>query len=212
MGYGNSTPDETILQIVKETEKELLEVIKPAYVYKVYKIQNVDLENGVVTLCETRLAFHGKDIADLLFGCEKAVVMACTTSSGVDRMLRVYSVSDMTKAVVADSLASTAVEQICDEAQKEISDTLGGYTTRRFSCGYGDFPLEAQTDIIANLDAVRKIGLEVTQSLMLVPTKSVTAVFGISENELDEKRKSCENCNLYENCKFRKRGERCENQ
>ena len=48
----------------------------------------------------------------------------------------------------------------------------------RFSPGYGDFPLTAQRDIFAILDCPKRIGLSLNQSLLLSPTKSVTAVIG----------------------------------
>lgn len=210
LGYKNSQPDEKILKIISDCEKEILSVLEPKYIYKILEIQNVDTNEGIVTFKSCRVVFKGRDIAKHLNGCEKAAVMACTASAGVDRLLRLYQIQDMTKAVVGDSLASAAIEQICDLAQKEISEKADGYTTWRFSCGYGDFPIETQREIVALLDTQKRIGLSATESCMLVPAKSVTAVFGISKNPIERKRRGCESCNLYKTCNFRKRGERCE--
>ena len=50
----------------------------------------------------------------------------------------------------------------------------------RDSPGYGDFPLEAQREILVILDTPRKIGVSLTDSLLMVPSKSVSAVIGVA--------------------------------
>ena len=53
----------------------------------------------------------------------------------------------------------------------------------RFSAGYGDVPLELQRDIFALLDCPRRIGLTLNESLLMSPSKSVTAIVGISRGK-----------------------------
>lgn len=209
MGFGNSTPDESFVKIAKEVEAELLNVVSPKYTYKILDIKNVDIKNGSVTFDNVSVTFEGFDIANHLMGCQKAVLMACTAGDGVDKLLRRYKILDMTQALACDCLGSALIEQICDNAQKEICDKLTGFTTWRYSCGYGDFPLETQKDIVKILDMQKTIGVSISESLLLTPVKSVTAVFGISSAPVGQKRKGCESCNLYNTCNFRKRGERC---
>ena len=55
--------------------------------------------------------------------------------------------------------------------------------TPRFSPGYGDLPIELQRDFLTLLDASRKIGLTATESSMLVPSKSITALIGIRSDQ-----------------------------
>ena len=50
----------------------------------------------------------------------------------------------------------------------------------RFSPGYGDFPLSMQTPIFDALDCPRKIGVSLNASLLMSPSKSVTAVIGLA--------------------------------
>lgn len=54
------------------------------------------------------------------------------------------------------------------------------YTRPRFSPGYGDLPINMQKDIFAALDCPRKIGLSLNESLLMSPSKSVTAIIGVS--------------------------------
>ena len=59
--------------------------------------------------------------------------------------------------------------------------TIPGHTFR-FSPGYADFPLEVQPKLLEILDAPRRIGLTVSPSLLLIPTKSVTCILGVGEH------------------------------
>lgn len=116
----------------------------------------------------------------------------------------------MAASYVTDCLASAAIESVCDEAEKELAEKLPGkFLTWRYSPGYGDLPLSLQPEIINVMNAGKRIGLSVTDSLMLIPSKSVTAVIGISRTSLPKAVKGCIGCIMYENCSFRKGGYHC---
>ena len=76
----------------------------------------------------------------------------------------------------------------------------------RFSPGYGDCPLSAQRSIVNALNATRLIGLTVTPTSLLMPTKSVTAVIGLFDGEVHDaqSRPTCNICQgTYEVVTFR---------
>ena len=76
------------------------------------------------------------------------------------------------------------VERLMDEleakARKEVEGAepqKGGARLRpRRSPGYGDIPLEMSREILEKLDATKRLGVSLTDSLLLVPSKSVTAI------------------------------------
>ena len=70
---------------------------------------------------------------------------------------------------------------------------LFGATLGRFSPGYGDWALEEQKILFPVLDCAHAIGLTLTESCMMAPVKSVTAVMAITED--DEKDKAEKNKN-----------------
>lgn len=145
-----------------------------------------------------------------LKGCEKAAFFAATISDGIDRQLRIAQVSDITKAFVMDSLASVAVEQVCDKFEQILKEqTQGYYQTFRFGLGYGDLPIEQQKDFVALLNASKQIGLSVSSSFMLIPTKSVTAVIGLSKEPVKGVARGCQTCNMREKCQYRIKGGHC---
>ncbi len=209
MGYTSVKADDSFDEVIAQLETEILQNATPKYTYKIFEIENNDHHNHLVTLKNTKMVFKGRDISNHLKGCQRVVVMACTTGDAVDKLVRKYKVCDMAKAIACDCLGSALIEQICDEAQREICEKIHGYTTWRYSCGYGDFPLETQRDIVNVLNMQKIIGVTLSDSLLMTPVKSVTAVFGISTTPVEQKRRGCESCNLYKTCNFRKRGERC---
>lgn len=207
MGYKGGEIKDSILKITEECEKLLLGVIKPRFTYKVFEIENVD---GGINICGTSLLFKGSDIARHLQNCGKCVLMCVTLSAETDRLIRSMEAEGMERAFITDTLASAAVEQVCDKAEALIEKELGNYHyTWRFSPGYGDFPLDAQKDFIKITEADKRIGVNVTDSLIMIPRKSVTAVIGVSESEIPKGRRGCGCCNMKDRCEYRKGGTHC---
>lgn len=184
--------------LMDECEKEIIDKAMPKYLYV-----ERDLPDESIT--------RGSDVRAHLEGCERAVVMCATLGSDVDRLIRVNQISDMARAVVMDSLASVAIEQVCNSFDKIIAEKYSGYyMTFRFSPGYGDYPIELQKDFLQMLDAPRRIGLCTNENFLLTPSKSVTAVLGLSKNPIEKKKRGCAVCNMREVCKFRRNGMHCE--
>jgi 5-methyltetrahydrofolate--homocysteine methyltransferase len=80
---------------------------------------------------------------------------------------------------VGDDDKLCVVRELCDEFCKDIKAELNVNLKPRFSPGYGDLDLSCQKDIFKLLDCSKKIGLTLNDSLLMSPTKSVTAFVGI---------------------------------
>ena len=183
--------------LMDECEKMVLEKAAPKFLY-------IELDLP----CDTIMG--GRDIANHLDGCEKAILMCATLGTEIDKLIRINQISDMAKAVVLDSFASVAVEQECNKVDEIIAEKYNGYNmTFRFSPGYGDYPISLQQDFLRMLDAPRKIGLTTNDNYLLMPIKSVTAVLGLSKNPIERKKRGCAICNMRGKCRFRKNGEHC---
>lgn len=197
-----------MLQVIDKCEKVILDTAVPRYVYKCFDIIR---NNNSIQLSGTRLVLEGSSILKHLEGCNKAVLLCATVSSSVDRLIKVTSLSDMTKSLIYDSMGSVLIEQVCNNVDDIIKKEFSNYyQTFRFSPGYGDLPVEIQKMFVKVMNATKLIGLTVTDSSMLIPTKSVTAIIGLSNLPVEKKRTGCVSCCLKETCEFRKRGERCE--
>lgn len=207
MGLGTSEPDKQISEIIDKCEKQLIKAIRPAYTYAVFDIKHLD---NNIEVKGTPLVLTGKSVKQHLDGCTKVVLLAATLGIEADKLIKRFQVSDLTSALATDSLASAAIEQVCNLAEEEIREKVSPLNmTWRFSPGYGDLPLELQRTFLTVLNAQKRIGLTVTDSLIMLPSKSVTALIGLSEKPIEKRRQGCAICNLKNSCQFRKRGERC---
>lgn len=197
-------PDEVIAGILDKYEEIVRNQLKPAYVYRETSLVMCDdgiRINGINTL------FTGNDIKKHLKGCERVIIFAATVSATADKLIRQVSVTDTAAALAVDCLCSASIEQVCDKAEQEIfTEIPAPYRTWRFSPGYGDLPISLQKDLLLFLNAQRRIGLTVTESCMMIPSKSVTAIIGISDFPQGHQKKGCDICNMRASCGFRYNG------
>jgi len=125
-----------------------------------------------------------RSLSNRLAGCEGIILFAATVGVGIDRLIARYSRVNPTRSLLLQSIGRERVEALCDLFEKEISDELSrrGFLTRpRFSPGYGDLPLSMQRDVFSALDCNRRIGLALNDSLLMSPSKSVTAIIGFAK-------------------------------
>lgn len=134
-------------------------------------------EDGFVDLGFARAC--SRSLSERLVGCDKVIVFAATVGLALDRLIARYSTRTPSRAVMLDALGVERVEALCDAFCHDMAKQSDKELTPRFSPGYGDLPLEFQRDIFAVLDAPRRIGVSLSESLLMSPSKSVTAIVGI---------------------------------
>lgn len=154
----------------------------------------------------------GEDVHKHLTGCGQAILLAVTLGPGVDAQIRRAGVGDIAAGVASDALGSALAEQAADAAEAQLRQwaaTEGKYLTGRFSPGYGDWDIAVQPLVAAALDTVRKAGLCVTDTNLMTPRKSVTAMLGVSDHPVKGQLAGCGHCVLRTRCEYRKRGKTC---
>ena len=200
-------PDPPLLSQLSAAADRLARAAPPRWVWRAYPLafgpEGPALEGA-------GLALPGEMAARMLGGCAQAAVLICTLGAAFEALLRAEQARGMAGAALLDACGSAWVEAGCDEAQAEISARFPGlHPTDRFSPGYGDLPLSLQRDICGALDAPRRLGVQVTDSLLLNPSKTVTAVIGLSDRPQPARIRGCAYCDLRENCQYRKGGTTC---
>ena len=169
---GARTVDGVTEGLIAECEKVALELATPKAVYIEAEITVTEdeIDFGFMKVKSHNLATNLKD-------CYKAYLFCATLGIGMDRWFERQIRVSPAKATVFSAVGSSLVESFCDYVNKKI---VGEEKSRpRFSCGYGDFCLEYQKDILKVLEADKRLGVCLTQSCMMVPVKTVTAVIGI---------------------------------
>ena len=165
-----------------------------------------------VSFCDGFIDFsftktESKNLAKNLASCQQVVLFAATIGIGLDRLVSRYTKISPARALLLNAIGTERIESLCDTFCSSLSEEKekeGLFTVPRYSPGYGDLPLNFQTEIFSVLDPSRKIGLSLNKSLLMSPSKSVTAIVGLSR--CDKKSKAdlpCLSCNK-ENCQYRR--------
>lgn len=201
LGYRGKPADARVLDEIDSCTRELEAIASPRSLSRIFPTV---LEPDAVTVGS--VIIKSRNLRQHIDGCAQAVVFAATLGAQTDVLLRRYSKIDMSRAVILQACAAAMVESYCDDcgdilAEEAKKDKL--YLRPRYSPGYGDFSITHQTDLLAMLDCQKKIGLTVTDSLMLAPSKSVTAIIGLTTDKTSCHVAKCMDCKAI-NCPFRK--------
>lgn len=168
MGAGSDSSPETI-ELAETAIEKVRSVSTPVNRLTVINSDNKEL-------------LRGADIEKHLCCCSKAFVLIATLGPGVDLLIRKTQLQSMREAVAVDAAASACLEEYCDEICAKLAESNS--ITMRFSPGYGDYPIEVQPQLLAFCGA-EKIGLTCS-GYMMIPTKSVSAIIGIKDENYEE--------------------------
>ncbi len=165
-----------------------------------------------VSLAGTSLELPGRSMEEHMAGAVAVGVMAVTVGMGVERELRRLSLTDHVEQVIFDAAATTLVERAADACEADVIAGAAGrglFCNGRFSPGYGDMPLEVQPVLLATLDAPRRLGIMLSSTLLMTPTKSVTAVMGVFRDPHRSSHPNCADCLCHDFCTIRTSGRTC---
>ena len=101
------------------------------------------------------------------------------------------------------------VDSLTEAELRQWAAEQGKYLTGRYSPGYGDWPITVQPKVAAVLDTARRAGLCVTDTNLMTPRKSITALLGVSDHPVKGHLAGCGHCVLRTRCEYRKRGITC---
>ena len=205
MGISGKISDASLLSELEEIKAVLTAGVTPKWVAARLSVRRTD---GGIAVGDTSLILRGEDVNRRLSDCDEIILFAASLGAGFERCLAYQTALGAARALMLDAAATALIEEVCDEREcimREELSSEGLHLTPRFSCGYGDFPLDTQQKILAVLDAERRIGLTVGKNNIMLPQKSVSAVMGISA-EAASGGGGCGACDLYGKCGF----QRCE--
>lgn len=189
---------ETVLKSVKTD-------LNGKFSYKVcYKRMSIEWKSEMPVL---PFYSKSKNLALRLKGCDEIILFAATVGLEIDRYVaRAQKVSPL-KALIANAYGTERIENLCDTFCGDMGEKLKCENlslTKRYSPGYGDLPIEAQSELFRLLDCSRQIGVSLNSSLLMSPSKSVTAIIGLKKgSNINSNVHKCRECNNTE-CEFRK--------
>ena len=192
---GCKDADSEISALVKSCIDEIKTKLTYKVCYRQFEVKICDdiCDFGAFTLRSKNLALNLKE-------SESAILFAATVGVEIDRLIARYGRISPSKALMFQAIGAERIEALCDTFCVDISKEHNVGTRPRFSPGYGDLPLLAQNDIFAVLSPEKQIGLTLNDSLLMSPSKSVTAIVGLGGEE--KQKNKCSACNM-KNCAFR---------
>ncbi len=175
---GAQKPNDTLTDLLNEAVKKVRALSAPlgCFIKLPINITDNSIDFGFTTV-------KSSDLAKNLKGCSEVFIFAATLGAKLDLELNRALLTSPSLAVAMDAVGSAAIEGVAN-AINELLKTKAKNLKPRFSPGYGDLDLSFQKQVVSVLDTHRKIGLALTDGLMLTPTKSITAIIGIPNQEL----------------------------
>lgn len=162
-----------------------------------WEIYNYDAMNGCI-LTPAPFLINSSKVLKLFCYAEKVAVMTVTIGEEIENTITAeFKKGNYAFSLLLDAAATTAVEMLADNINNLIKITankLGYNTTYRFSPGYGDWDIIVQPEIL-KLARANLINVTATNSCMLLPRKSVTAVIGFIPEKNTVAQASCTDCN-----------------
>lgn len=178
----NTRTDEMAEECIKELEK----LSHFRYVYKFF---------------ETPPAFLGAPpYAQYLKGNKGVIIAVMTLGGEVDRRIKYYGRTDAARGVIFDACASAYLEELSDGYEKSIAENL----SYRFCPGYGGSDVK-DIKYIFDLLSPEKIGLTLTQTGYMLPSKSMAGIIAVGGHA----EKSCKDCAVFGFCEYAKEGATC---
>jgi hypothetical protein len=182
--------------MLREARDEILLLANPKSIWKLF---DYDPTKGQI-LSPKSISLTGSKIIDHLSSCSKIAIIAVTVGSSIEALIQnSFKKGDYANALLIDAGATTLVEAAADALEIFIKQQAAakGYATRfRFSPGYGDWSVTIQPTLLAAIQG-QCIGIQTTESCMLIPRKSITAVIGWTTSTTINPVLPCNHC---ENC------------
>lgn len=196
----NSQLDLMIEKVIHELESRII----PHHIYRFFPLR---FEENTFYVEDT--PFHSNALSRNLKGCTDVVMLACTLGPEADRMVKRAEISSILEAAVTQAACSAMIEAYGNELNQQIKDDAASrnlYCRPRFSPGYGDLSLNTQRDFFRILNITKELGITLNDSLLMVPTKSVTAFIGCSPVNQNCILNGCEECNMNTQCVYSRNG------
>lgn len=211
LGYSKADPGPELEEAIAACREDLVRAADPRAARKRFPL--VRDPDGTLRLIRketsgdvTEMKVQSRDLCRNLEGCSHVHMLAVTLGPGPDMLVRRAGVLQVSRALIYQAVGAAMTEAWCDAVNEEIreEEKARGLCLRpRFSPGYGDLPLSCQQDFMRILRMDRDLGIRLSESLLMTPSKSVTAFVGVSDHPRRESGTGCESCGAAD-CAYRR--------
>lgn len=187
---------------IDKLEVRLKELMKPQLFYRTKKIEAVN--NGSIRI-EGGISFTSSNFSKAMKNCDEIICFIATIGNDIEEEITLLTEENyLSNAYILDSMGSVTVENMVEEFYQDMRDKYiaeGKKVTLRFSPGYCDCPIADQEKLFSCFDSFQ-IGVELTDSCLMLPRKSVSGIFGVLPSNMPVYN-PCSECNRI-NCPYKR--------
>lgn len=194
LGYRDAIPDEYVAALINKLKNEVLTLCHPKFGLKI--IDGKIAGKTSIVLCGDKCFNPGGIITHSLKNSESFAIIIASVGKEMDRWITdKRKGNDIMEAFIADALGSTVVEAIMvcgmNYLGKEMAEE-GLKISNSYSPGYCGWDV-AEQQLLFSLLPPAFCGVTLTDSSLMLPIKSVSALVGIGTN-IEKKPYGCAIC------------------
>jgi hypothetical protein len=171
-------PEQNIARYIKKAIEAGYGLIDAKAIYTTLKV--VKKEGEFPGVKNAPGFFFGKKIAELINACDYVTLLLTTIGPALPDKTDELSKIEPTDSFYLEHVGGWMADYLADRVEEKIAGEAAknGYgLTMRYSPGYGDWTLAAQPKLLSLLNS-EKIGVRLTDTLIMIPRKSVSAAIG----------------------------------
>ncbi|MCM8819837.1 MAG: hypothetical protein NC925_03470 [Candidatus Omnitrophica bacterium] len=176
---------------ISKKQKQIIENYKSEALL-LLKLQGVALHLPIIKRIEDtvflsdKISFKSKLLSNLVKNCSEILFMGVTSGKKIVNAIYNYEKKDLLRSAVYDAVASeytdACFDWIYNYYKQELLRENKTLLSKRISCGFSDFSIQYQK-VIFEILQLDKLGITITDTYMLLPEKSATAVTGIIKKD-----------------------------
>jgi hypothetical protein len=200
---------ERILQSPKKridydkAKKDLARLVEPKVGWNRFGVSRIEGEKLILS---NGITLGGGPVGRVIQGAAEVVIGVCTVGSKIENAVRDHMKSNqLTRGYFLDLMANWAVDSVRNQFYSKIQSQIKEqekYHTSIILWPGQDWPLSDQTIIFDLLkNETEEIEVTLTSSLLMIPQKSVSFLFGIGSDSMGmEDGIQCQICSNKKTC------------
>lgn len=193
-----------LVRLAEQALEEGLPLVEPSVVYSTFQVQEVRHD---------RLIFSGggylsgKLISQYLATAIQVHVVLCTIGSSIERYTDEMWNTNPVYSMALDGFGSAAIEALANAACRYLESQAverGWKSSIPLSPGMIDWSVQEGQPQIFRLLEKEDVGVTLTSSYMMRPSKSLTMVMGVGP-DINMVGQTCDYCSMREVCRYHKK-------
>lgn len=178
LNYKGDVTEEQV-ELLRSAMNDMKRVSRPQFVVRYLSLQE-DTSGHLFVDAPVNISFDSLQKLFRSKDSDSLCILVSTLGPAVDKRTSLLAERDAGKMVLFDACANAYIEEVTNDYQKKLN--LGGETFR-FAPGYGDVPLSIQREIFDFMPEIGRIGIELDESNLMHPFKSMTGFIGFKSGK-----------------------------